>query len=380
MDDKKITILIPTRNRYEMLKRSVQSILSQTYHNLKVIILDNNSDDETPIFCEGLKDSRVTVYRSEKDLTMLENWKRGLTLIKTKYFLRLDDDNFYCEDFIEKILIISKKNNFTVTFFNDITINNGEILCRWKITDEVYNLDYTKLLNLEYTMQTDSNFCLIDFEKIIKLFAITEIYQTILPDRFLIYRLAEYVKNQEIKVGLCTTAGGYVLIGHQKSEVDYIAIDYSDLNYFKEINPVDASGNIYLLKIIVLKKFLEINTDKSIESFMNNFCNSKFHYSSTAYYGHIFRLPKIKTRHDIKILFFYLLKIIYYIIKYPLKTFDGKLAFKRILSLIFIFFKKIFFTDSNKNLKNKKNQLLADKIINKKISLDFTKLKFNKIF
>ncbi len=380
MDENKITILIPTKNRYPMLKRAIHSVLTQTYHNLKIIILDNNSSDETQIFCENINDNRVIVKRSNKNLTMLENWTRGLNLIETKYFLRLDDDNFYCEDFVEKILSTCKQNNFAVTYFNDITISNGKALSRWKITDEVYNLSYMQLLKLEFLMQTDSNFCLIDFERISKLIEISEIYQTTLPDRFLIYRLSRYLKNNEIKIGLSTTPGGYALIGHQNSEVNYETVNYSNLNFFEQTNPSDASGNIYLLKIMVLKKFLEKNNDENIKKFIDDYCNSEHHYSSIAYFGHIFRLPKIKKIQDLKILIFYFFKIISYIIKYPSKTLDGKPAFKRIPLLMLILVKKIFFKENNKDINIKKNQSLADKIISKEILIDLKKLNFNKVF
>ncbi len=380
MDKNTITILIPTKNRCTMLKRAIHSVLNQTHADLRIIILDNNSSDETQKFCESLDDSRVIIERSKKDLSMLENWTRGLTFIKTKYFLRLDDDNFYCENFIEKILQVARSNNFAVTFFNDIIINKGQTISRWKITNEVFNLTYKQSLKLEFLMQTDSNFCLIDFEKIIRFIDISKVYQTTLPDRFLIYRLSQFVKNKEIKMGLCTTPGGYALIGHQNSEVNYELIDYSNLSTFEKTTPKDASGNIYLLKIMVLKRYLENNNDKIIEKFIEDFCNSIHHYSCTAYYGHIYRLPKIKNISDLKILILYFFKIAGYIIKYPLKTLDGKKAFKRIPLLIFIFFRKIFFNVNNKEMINKKNQSLADKIIYKDILINFKKLNFNKVF
>ena len=134
LDKKKVTILIPTRNRYKMFKRALESILKQTYSNLKIIILDNNSSDETPEYCKNLIDERIHYHQSKKDLTMLENWKRGLELIETKYFLRLDDDNFYSKNFIENLLHFYP-NDFNITFFNDISIKNGELTSRWKITN-----------------------------------------------------------------------------------------------------------------------------------------------------------------------------------------------------------------------------------------------------
>lgn len=44
-----ISVIIPTYNRIEMLKRAVQSVLKQTYKNYEIIIIDDNSNVMLPI-------------------------------------------------------------------------------------------------------------------------------------------------------------------------------------------------------------------------------------------------------------------------------------------------------------------------------------------
>ena len=46
------------------------------------------------------------------------------------------------------------------------------------------------------------------------------------------------------------------------------------------------------------------NNDKKIPNYIEMNCNSEFHNSSVAYYGHMFRLSKIKNYQDLKVLFF----------------------------------------------------------------------------
>ena len=64
--------------------------------------------------------------------------------------------------------------------------------------------------------------------------------------------------------------------------------------------------------------------------------------------------------------------------KHPFKIFDGKVALKRIPSLMIIFFNKIFIKENNKILCNKKNDEIANKIIMDKILIDFKEINFNK--
>ena len=108
LDKKKVTILIPTRNRYKMFKRALESILKQTYSNLKIIILDNNSSDETPEYCKNLIDERIHYHQSKR----FNNVRELETRIRTnwnKIFFRLDDDNFYSKNFMKKFTTFHPK-------------------------------------------------------------------------------------------------------------------------------------------------------------------------------------------------------------------------------------------------------------------------------
>ena len=43
-DNPLVTIYIPTYNRLELLKRALDSVVNQTYKNLEIIVVDDNSD------------------------------------------------------------------------------------------------------------------------------------------------------------------------------------------------------------------------------------------------------------------------------------------------------------------------------------------------
>ena len=49
-----ISVYIPTCNRRYLLERAVQSVVTQTYPNVEIIISDDQSDDDTQDFCKGL--------------------------------------------------------------------------------------------------------------------------------------------------------------------------------------------------------------------------------------------------------------------------------------------------------------------------------------
>lgn len=60
-----ISVVVATRNRAEMLHDSLHSVLSQTYRNLEVVVVDDGSEDRTQEVVEGINDSRVRYVRQE---------------------------------------------------------------------------------------------------------------------------------------------------------------------------------------------------------------------------------------------------------------------------------------------------------------------------
>ena len=56
-----ITVYIPTYNRLKFLKRAVDSVLSQSYQNFELIIIDDYSQDKTVEYLKKLS-SKSVIY------------------------------------------------------------------------------------------------------------------------------------------------------------------------------------------------------------------------------------------------------------------------------------------------------------------------------
>jgi glycosyltransferase involved in cell wall biosynthesis len=91
----KVSIMIPTYNRAEMLRKCLESCLVQTYPNLEIIVSDNASPDNTrDVMKEYLKDERVKYYRQDKNI-FGEQWKRLLyEYAQGDYGILLPDDDY----------------------------------------------------------------------------------------------------------------------------------------------------------------------------------------------------------------------------------------------------------------------------------------------
>ena len=99
-----VTIAIPTLNRSEFLRLSVESALLQTYSNIEILVSDNASEDETPAVLANFGDKRLRTLRQESRVTMFANWNSVLRAARGEYFLLLSDDDLLEPFAIETML------------------------------------------------------------------------------------------------------------------------------------------------------------------------------------------------------------------------------------------------------------------------------------
>ncbi|MFL7011093.1 glycosyltransferase family 2 protein [Enterovibrio norvegicus] len=134
----KISIAVPTYNRLELLKETLESVLCQTYRNIEIIISDNASTDGTKEYLESLDDQRIVINYNQDNLGMVGNWDKCLELATGEYFLLLSDDDLIREPTSLK-LIASELEELQPK----VLISNLAILKQGKlITEELHNTPY----------------------------------------------------------------------------------------------------------------------------------------------------------------------------------------------------------------------------------------------
>ena len=91
----KITAVIPTYRRPQLLGRAIRSVLKQTYPYLRVCVYDNSSNDETPNIVVNIakSDSRVSYFCHPENIGAANNFNFGFNDVTTEYFTFLSDDD-----------------------------------------------------------------------------------------------------------------------------------------------------------------------------------------------------------------------------------------------------------------------------------------------
>lgn len=128
------TVCIPTYNRKEKLKLTLQSLENQSYKNFEVIVVDDGSIDNTRDFIsEYLKNTLLNlryIYKSNGGKHTALN--KGIELANSKYFIILDSDDIFTDNalqfFFEKTIAIDNDEKFCGIICRCAEIKDGNIV------------------------------------------------------------------------------------------------------------------------------------------------------------------------------------------------------------------------------------------------------------
>jgi hypothetical protein len=93
-----LSIVVPTRERADVLAEALAALLSLRLENIEFVICDNASTDQTQEVVAQFGDPRLRYFRSETRISMPENFERGLRLARGRYVMTMGDDDFIIEE------------------------------------------------------------------------------------------------------------------------------------------------------------------------------------------------------------------------------------------------------------------------------------------
>jgi teichuronic acid biosynthesis glycosyltransferase TuaG len=97
---KKVSVIIPTYNRAELVQRAVQSVLSQTYQNFEILVVDDGSTDNTAELFAGMEGVRYLKIDHSGLPARSRNF--GIGAATGDYIAFLDDDDLWMPEKLEK--------------------------------------------------------------------------------------------------------------------------------------------------------------------------------------------------------------------------------------------------------------------------------------
>ncbi len=111
-----VSVCIPTYNGEKYLKECLDSVLSQSYSNIEIIIVDDCSTDTTCQIIEQYtrKDNRIKLYRNELNLGLVGNWNKCLELAQGEWIKFVFQDDLISVDCIKKQVNAAQNHSFVV--------------------------------------------------------------------------------------------------------------------------------------------------------------------------------------------------------------------------------------------------------------------------
>ena len=160
---KTVSVIVPVYNSKAYLERCVDAILTQTYSDLEVVLVDDGSSDNSLEICREYekKDSRIKVFHKENGGSSSAR-NVGIKEATGEYICFCDSDDYYEKDIIENLMKVFNENSdaviaqcMAVCRDEDGTLVSGPLKDSGKIVKES-NEEFLRELLLHVG---DSSFC-----------------------------------------------------------------------------------------------------------------------------------------------------------------------------------------------------------------------------
>jgi len=97
------SVLLPTRNRADLLAQAIASVRSQDEDDWEIIVSDNASVDDVKGLVDGIADPRIVYLRSDTPLPVTANWNRALEASRGRHVIMLGDDDGLVPGFFRRM-------------------------------------------------------------------------------------------------------------------------------------------------------------------------------------------------------------------------------------------------------------------------------------
>ena len=111
-----VSIIMPSYNTGRFIEETVRSVLSQTYTDWELIIVDDCSTDDTDAVAATFTDPRIRYLKNEKNSGAAVSRNRALREAKGKWIAFLDSDDLWLPEKLEKQIAFMKENGYAFSY------------------------------------------------------------------------------------------------------------------------------------------------------------------------------------------------------------------------------------------------------------------------
>ena len=173
MEQNLVSIIMPSWNTGRFISESIESVINQTYGKWELIIVDDNSTDNSiEVINKYLNDKRIKLIVNSHNQGAAISRNRALKAANGEWIAFLDSDDLWAPEKLEKQIQFMKDNNYLFSYHNFVKIDENDELLHVCVSGpkvvtkhKMYNYGYPGCLTFMYNAE---EFGLIQIEDIKK--------------------------------------------------------------------------------------------------------------------------------------------------------------------------------------------------------------------
>lgn len=132
-----VTVIVPAYNHDQYIEDCLKSIISQTYTNMQIIVINDGSTDNTEsVVKDFISKCNIKIeFISKENEGLCKTLNRGLGIVKGKYVAFLASDDMWLPERIEKQVSFMEKNENIGMVFSDAYFMRDETATDKRFTD-----------------------------------------------------------------------------------------------------------------------------------------------------------------------------------------------------------------------------------------------------
>ncbi len=165
----KVSIIITYFNLSKYIEACIESILSQTYANFEIIIVNDGSDEENSRVLNNIKNDKIKIVNLKENTGQFNAFLEGLKIASGEFISMVDADDILLPDYLKTLLYVHLNYNASFVSSSSGEINqNGEITSLNYVSNNFKNTSKSvKYKNIGEIFNTEDEFeiSILDLKK-----------------------------------------------------------------------------------------------------------------------------------------------------------------------------------------------------------------------